>query len=158
MIYTAFSDGGCKGVLGGWGLYVETPDARHFSLLGNETPTTTNRMELTGPIVALSVIKPHHPVRIVSDSQYVILGITEWIYGWQARKWLTADLKPVRNRDLWEVLFEASRGRLIDWQWVRGHAGTVGNHEADRLATKARKQLEDPKPLPHKKTKFVYGA
>ena len=105
-------------------------------LFGGESNTTNNRMELTAVISALRALK--RPCRVVlhTDSQYVQKGISEWIVGWKARVWRTADKKPVKNADLWQELDEARRRHDIQWRWVKGHAGHEGNERADRLANK----------------------
>ena len=131
-IYTA---GACRGNPGpgGWGVWmVSGPHEKE--LFGGELNTTNNRMELTAVITALRALK--RPCRVVlhTDSQYVQKGISEWIVGWKARGWRTADKKPVKNADLWQALDEATRRHDIQWRWVKGHAGHEGNERADRLA------------------------
>jgi ribonuclease HI len=71
-----------------------------------------------------------------TDSQYVKLGITEWLPNWIRRGWRTADNKPVKNADLWRALAAQAERHVIDWRWVRGHAGDPGNELADALANR----------------------
>jgi ribonuclease HI len=71
-----------------------------------------------------------------TDSQYVQLGITEWLPNWVRRGWKTADKKPVKNADLWQRLQAAAARHDIEWRWVRGHAGDAGNERADELANR----------------------
>lgn len=130
-----YTDGACRGNPGpgGWGVWMVS--GRHEKeLFGGELNTTNNRMELTAVITALRALK--RPCRVVlhTDSQYVQKGISEWIVGWKARGWRTADKKPVKNADLWQTLDEATRHHDIQWRWVKGHAGHEGNERADRLA------------------------
>lgn len=132
-----YTDGACRGNPGpgGWGVWmVSGPHEKE--LFGGELNTTNNRMELTAVITALRALK--RPCRVVlhTDSQYVQKGISEWIVGWKARGWRTADKKPVKNADLWQELDEATRRHDIQWRWVKGHAGHEGNERADRLANK----------------------
>jgi ribonuclease HI len=96
--------------------------------------TTNNRMELTAVIRALQALKKPCDVRIYTDSVYVQKGITEWIVGWKARGWRTADKKPVKNDDLWKILDGLVINHRIEWLWVKGHAGNPGNERADTLA------------------------
>ena len=106
-------------------------------LFGGEASTTNNRMELTAVIEALAALKRPCHVVLHTDSQYVQKGITEWIHGWKARGWRTAAKEPVKNVDLWKRLDElVAAGHEIEWKWVRGHAGDVGNERADALANK----------------------
>ena len=86
-----------------------------------------------GPIMALEAIEDRGPIIVVSDSQYVVKGITQWIAGWKRRGWLNSQNKPVANRALWERL-DAARSHRVGFEWVRGHAGDPGNERADYLA------------------------
>jgi ribonuclease HI len=139
----AFTDGAAKGNPGpgGWGAIVIVPDEAvwHVTELGGGSPhTTNNRMELSGAIGALAHVAARSGrVAVYADSTYVIQGITQWVWGWRTRGWKTAQGGDVLNRDLWEQLFDlaAARGRgAIDWRWVRGHVGTVGNERADQIS------------------------
>jgi len=134
---TIYSDGACKGNPGpgGWGAVLVAGD-NEKELFGGETPTTNNRMELTAVIEALRALKRPCVVNIYTDSQYVQKGISEWINGWKARGWKTADKKPVKNADLWQVLDEVRQPHQITWHWVRGHNGHPGNERADALANR----------------------
>ena len=113
---TIYSDGACKGNPGpgGWGA-VLVAGGHEKELFGGESPTTNNRMELMAVIEALRALKRPCIVNIYTDSQYVQKGISEWIHGWKARGWKTADKKPVKNADLWQVLDEAQKPHQITW-------------------------------------------
>lgn len=130
-----FTDGACKGNPGpgGWGALLIAGEHRK-ELFGGEPNTTNNRMELTAVIEALSVLKRPCEVIVHTDSQYVQKGISEWIHGWKARGWKTASKEPVKNVDLWQALDSARSKHTIEWRWVKGHAGHVGNERADALA------------------------
>lgn len=105
-------------------------------LFGGELGTTNNRMELMAVIEAFRALKRPCRIALYLDSQYVRKGITEWIHGWKAKGWRTADKQPVKNVDLWQQLdhLVSSSGHQIEWHWVRGHAGDPGNERADALA------------------------
>lgn len=132
-----FTDGACKGNPGpgGWGALLRY-GAREKELFGGERLTTNNRMELTAVIEALASLKRRCRVVLHTDSQYVQLGITEWLPNWMRRGWKTADRKPVKNADLWQRLHQLSAGHDVHWRWVRGHAGVDGNERADELANR----------------------
>lgn len=106
--------------------------------------TTNNRMELTAVIAALKAC-PECDLIIKTDSQYVVKGVTEWLAGWKRRGWVNSQKKPVLNRDLWEQLDQqiAAHKGALQWEWVRGHAGSKGNERADELAQLASRQLRD---------------
>jgi ribonuclease HI len=133
-----YTDGACRGNPGpgGWGAILSIGE-RVREISGAENPTTNNRMELMAVIGALQALKRPVQARLYTDSQYVRLGILEWLPRWKARGWKTADKKPVKNQDLWQVLeLEAAKHR-VDWHWVKGHSGVPGNERADALANAA---------------------
>ncbi|MES2499192.1 MAG: ribonuclease HI [Pseudomonadota bacterium] len=134
-IVEIYADGACKGNPGpgGWGAWLSY-DGKEKTLSGGESLTTNNRMELTAVIRALEALKKPCMVKIYTDSSYVQKGISEWIVGWKARNWRTADKKPVKNDDLWKVLDVLANQHQIEWIWVKGHSGNVGNERADALA------------------------
>lgn len=132
------SDGACRGNPGpgGWGAVMRYGE-RLRELSGGEAATTNNRMELMGAIVALETLKEPCEVHLYTDSRYVHDGITQWLKGWKARGWKTADRKPVKNQDLWERLDAAIQRHRMKWHWVKGHAGDEMNERADALARAA---------------------
>jgi ribonuclease HI len=77
---------------------------------------------------------------VVTDSEYVKNGITQWITNWKKRGWVTAQKKPVVNRDLWEELDEQTMRHTIRWSWTKGHASHADNNRADELASSAARQ------------------
>ncbi len=116
-------------------------NGREKELYGGERETTNNRMELTAVIRALEALTRTADARVFSDSQYVRLGITQWLAQWKARGWRTAARKPVKNQDLWEQLEAATQAHRIEWHWVKGHSGNVGNERADALANRGIDEL-----------------
>jgi ribonuclease HI len=138
-----YADGACRGNPGpgGWGVLLIHKD-REKELSGAEPMTTNNRMELTAAIRALEALKkPGTSARVYTDSQYVIKGIEEWVGGWKARGWKTADKKPVKNQDLWERLDALAAQHSLEWHWVKGHSGIPGNERVDALANRAIDEL-----------------
>lgn len=130
-----YTDGACKGNpgVGGWGAILLYGD-HEKEIFGGELQTTNNRMELLAVIRALEALKRGCRARVHTDSRYVHDGISQWLPNWKRRGWRTADNKPVKNADLWrELEAQASRHR-VEWVWVRGHDGDVGNERADVLA------------------------
>lgn len=137
-----YTDGACKGNPGpgGWGAVLFYKGAER-ELWGGEAETTNNRMELMAAIMALAALKRHCDVRIVTDSQYVMQGITEWMVNWKKRGWKTAAKQPVKNADLWQALDEQVNRHSVEWRWVRGHTGHPGNERADMLANRGVSEL-----------------
>ena len=105
-IVDIFSDGACKGNpgIGGWGALLRI-GATEKELFGGETDTTNNRMELMAVIRALQALKRPCEVRVHTDSVYVQKGISEWIANWKRNGWRTSAKQPVKNADLWPVLW-----------------------------------------------------
>lgn len=138
-----FTDGACRGNPGpgGWGAVLRYKGVEK-QLYGAEPATTNNRMELLGAIVALESLTRPCQVRLTTDSQYVMKGITEWMTNWKRRGWLTADRKPVKNVDLWQRLDAAVKGHQVQWQWVKGHNGHPENEQADALANRAIDEMQ----------------
>ena len=135
IIYT---DGACSGNPGpgGWAARILFPDNRIKEIGGAAQQTTNNRMELLAAIEALKLVRDMkylEPVSLVTDSEYVLKGITEWIIGWKRRGWKTAAKKPVLNQDLWILLNELNTEQ-INWEYTRGHAGNPNNERCDEIA------------------------
>ena len=139
-----YTDGACRGNPGpgGWGVLLIAGDRRK-TMYGGERETTNNRMELTAAIEALNALNGSRMVTLHTDSKYVMEGVNSWMDGWKQRGWKTADKKPVKNQDLWQVLDEAVARHEISWKWVRGHTGVAGNEEADALANRGIDELNE---------------
>jgi ribonuclease HI len=133
------TDGGCKGNPGPGGFGAVMVCGKHrMELSAGYRLTTNNRMELRAAIAALETLTEPCEVVLHSDSKYLIDSISKrWIDGWQKRGWQTADKKPVKNRDLWQLLLAAIGSHRIDWRWVKGHAGHTENERCDELANVA---------------------
>ncbi len=138
MPIVVYTDGSCIGNPGhgGWAAVIKTATETH-EISGADPSTTNNRMELMAAIQALEWIDPGERVRLVTDSRYVMDGITKWIDGWRVRNWRTAGGQPVKNQDLWRRLEQAVARHTVQWQWVRGHSRHPGNERADLLARTA---------------------
>ena len=132
IIYT---DGACRGNPGpgGWGALLNYK-GKIKELYGAEKLTTNNRMELMAAIQALELLTKPCSVQLNSDSIYVLKGITDWMPNWKKRGWKTASKSPVKNEDLWRRLDIAIAKHTIEWKWVKGHSGDIGNDKADALA------------------------
>jgi ribonuclease HI len=139
-----FTDGACSGNPGpgGWGAILRFRGVER-ELKGGEAQTTNNRMEMTAVLEALNALRRPCAIDLYTDSEYVKKGMTEWLRGWKARGWKTADKKPVKNDDLWKALDEAAARHRISWHWVKGHAGHPENERADALARQGIKDLRE---------------
>jgi len=140
IIYT---DGACSGNpgKGGWGAILMYGDKKK-EISGAELETTNNRMELTAPIEALKLLKRPCCVKLYSDSAYLINAFSQgWIYNWQMNGWKTADKKDVKNRELWETIYQFTQIHKIEWIKVKGHSDNEYNNRCDKMAVDAIKTL-----------------
>ncbi len=138
-----FTDGACSGNPGpgGWGAILRAKGTEK-ELAGGQKQTTNNQMEMMAVIAALEALTRPCQVKITTDSQYVLKGMTEWLTGWKAKGWKTASKKPVKNVELWQRLDKAAQQHEIEWQWVRGHDGHPENERADQLAVDERDKMK----------------
>ncbi len=136
---TLYTDGGCRPNPGpgGWGAIVLRKGVKPQEFSGGEPEATNNRMELRAAIEGLRAVEQGCRVRLITDSEYVQKGITEWIDRWRANGWQTAGKKAVKNADLWRELSAELDRHEVTWQWVKGHAGDRWNERADELASAA---------------------
>ena len=141
-IVEIYTDGACRGNPGpgGWGAILRTR-GQEKEISGAESQTTNNRMELQAAIAALQALKRPVDVRLYTDSQYLRNGVLTWLPQWKQRGWKTANKKPVKNQDLWQVLEAEAVKHRIEWHWVKGHAGHPENERADALANAAIEAL-----------------
>ncbi|MEW5746789.1 MAG: ribonuclease HI [Nitrospirota bacterium] len=133
-----FADGACSGNpgVGGFGAILRSGE-KERELSGCEPLTTNNRMELLGVIAALEALKRPCRVRVTTDSNYVVKGMSEWLSGWLRNNWRNSQKKEVLNRDLWERLIRAAEPHEATWHWIKGHDGHPENERCDRLAREA---------------------
>jgi ribonuclease HI len=142
-----FTDGACKGNPGpgGWAFILKHPATGQVRSSSGAVPeTTNNRMELQGVIEGLSTLKRPCRVELVTDSQYVAKGISEWLAGWKSRGWQRKEgnrLKPVVNVDLWQQIDALLAIHEVRVKHVLGHRGHPENEECDRLAVDAYNRL-----------------
>ena len=133
-----YTDGSClkNPGNGGWAAIINV-DNQIKKISGSVKDTTNNKMELLAPIKALQEIKEQQLIEIYTDSQYVKLGITDWIHKWIKNDWRNSKKEPVKNKELWMELYELTKSHEIKWIWVKAHAGNTLNEEVDLLAKQA---------------------
>ena len=145
VVEKIYTDGACSGNPGpgGWGTVLYLADGSIHEMGGGARQTTNNRMEMQAAIAGLTWLRDSgqtQPLAIYTDSEYVLKGITQWIAGWKRRGWVNSAKKPVLNRDLWEQLDQLTTevnqtlDRPLQWVYVRGHSGNVGNERCDTIA------------------------
>ena len=131
-IYTDGSSRGNPGP-GGYGVVLLSGNHRKELSKGYRL-TTNNRMEIMAVLAGLQALKKKDiPVTIFSDSQYVVNTIEK---GW-LKNWLRTDFKGKKNKDLWLLYHEITKGMKIRFIWVKGHADNPLNNRCDELATEA---------------------
>ncbi len=139
-VVTIYTDGGCEPNpgTGGWGAVLLFEGHRR-EISGGERNTTNNRMELTAAIRALESLKKPCHVVLHTDSEYVKKGITEWLPQWKKRNW-ARKTGALKNEELWRRLDELNDQHVIEWRWVKGHAGNPENERCDQLCARAINQ------------------
>ncbi len=122
---------------GGWGAILMY--GNHKKEISGANPNTTNNiMELTAVVEALKLIKFPCSIKVYSDSAYVINGFTQgWIYNWMKKGWKTADGSPVKNKELWQSLYQFTQIHKIEFIKVKGHSDNEYNNRCDELARNA---------------------
>ena len=139
----AYTDGACSGNPGpgGWGVLLQAFSndkvVKERELSSGEKLTTNNKMELRAAIAALEILDRTSEITIITDSKYVMNGIQTWLAGWKKNNWKTASKKPVKNEELWKRLDLLCGQHKVNWDWVKGHAGNMGNERVDKLARNA---------------------
>ncbi|MDH7486252.1 MAG: ribonuclease HI [Anaerolineae bacterium] len=146
----AYTDGACAGNPGpgGWAAILRFA-AGEVVLRGGASDTTNNRMELRAAVEALRALEQPCVVHLHTDSEYLRLGITEWLPRWRRDGWRSAGRRPVKNRDLWRALLATLELHDVQWHWVKGHADDPGNVRADLLARSAIEEIGRQAPPDH---------
>lgn len=140
---TIYTDGACSGNPGpgGWGailMYNETSK----EISGSNKDTTNNIMEITAVWEALKLLKEECEVKVYSDSAYVVNAFNQgWIYNWKKNNWKTASKDPVKNKELWEELYNLVQKHKVEFIKVKGHSDNEYNNRCDFLATSAIKTI-----------------
>ena len=133
---TIYTDGACSGNPGpgGWGAILMLGENRK-EISGGSENTTNNIMELTAVIEALKILKRPCKVNIYSDSAYVVNAfLQKWIYGWMKKGWKTAGGDPVKNKELWQELYNLTKIHKVKFIKVKGHSDNEFNNRCDELA------------------------
>jgi ribonuclease HI len=135
------TDGACIGNPGpgGWACILRYGEHKK-EIYGCEKMTTNNRMELKAAVEGLRALRETCEVEVVTDSQYLKNGITEWIHRWKLRGWRSKANEPVKNQDLWHELDEQVNRHKTNWSWTKGHASHADNNRCDELATQAARE------------------
>jgi len=129
------TDGACQGNPGpgGWAAILEC-EGQKCELSGGVPVTTNNRMELQAVIEALNALTEPCEIEFHTDSVYVKNGVSKWLATWKRNGWRTKAKQPVKNEDLWRAVDSSVSNHQVDWRWLKGHAGHVGNERCDQLA------------------------
>ena len=140
---TIYTDGACSGNPGpgGWGALLMYKYTKK-EISGGKEETTNNVMELTAVIEGLKLLKFPCKVKLYSDSAYVVNGFNQkWIYGWFKNGWKNSNKEPVKNKELWQELYDLTKVHEVEFIKVKGHADNEYNNRCDELARNAIKEL-----------------
>ena len=140
IIYT---DGACSGNPGpgGWGSILMYKENKK-EISGGKPDTTNNVMELTAVIEGLKLLKFPCKVKLYSDSAYVVNAFEQkWIYGWLKNGWKNSNKEPVKNKELWQELYDLTKIHNVEFIKVKGHSDNEYNNRCDELARNAIKSI-----------------
>lgn len=121
---------------GGWACILQY-GARERILTGSEPQSTNNKMEMLAALRGLQALKEPCEIEIITDSQYLQRGMSQFLAKWKANGWRSSSGKPVLNRELWLELEGAAAQHQVRWTWVRGHGTEPDQNRADSLARAA---------------------
>ena len=141
---TLYTDGACSGNPGpgGWGAILMYKGNKK-EISGGKKNTTNNEMEITAVIEGLKNLKYPCSVKLYSDSAYVVNCFNQgWIYNWIKNGWKNSAKEPVKNKELWEELYELTKIHKVKFIKVKGHSDNEYNNRCDELARKAIKELK----------------
>ena len=133
--YELFTDGACdpNPGFGGWAFILKDSDTgKEFIEVGREPRTTNNRMEMMAVIAGLTKLEKPANVTVVSDSKYVIDGMSSWMKKWKGKGWTRSG--GIKNLELWKKLDALVSKHNVSYKWVKGHSGHPENERCDRLA------------------------
>lgn len=142
-----YTDGSCykNPGKGGFGVLLEYED-HEKEISGGFKLTTNNRMEIMAAIIGLEALINTCKVILWSDSQYLVRAMNEsWVKRWKNRNWTKSDRKNPANIDLWERLLKLCGYHDVEFRWIRGHKGNIGNNRCNAIARSAArgKNLQD---------------
>jgi len=150
MNIEVFCDGACsQGApnskadhIGAYAAIIRFGNGKTQEIAFSETNTTNNKMEIMAAIMPLRLVNVIYEnqscnITIISDSAYLVNGITKWVKGWQQKGWITASKKPVKNQELWQELISLTSKHRVEFKWVQGHADCPENNRCDELAVEA---------------------
>jgi len=126
---------------GGWACIMRSAEFER-ELIGRDPHTTNNRMELKAAIEGLAALHEPSDVEVVTDSEYLLRGVTERLARWKSNGWKTAVGKVVQNQDLWRQLDAQVSRHNVRWTWVRGHGNNPDQNRCDGLAWSAAREQE----------------
>jgi ribonuclease HI len=134
-------DGSCLGNPGpgGWACVLRYRESERV-LQGGVSQATNNRMEMLAAIEGLRALKRPCKVRVFTDSEYLLRGMTQFLERWRSNGWRSASGNGVANQDLWEQLAELANYHRVTWIHVGGHSGHADQERCDRLAAQAARE------------------
>lgn len=138
-----YTDGSClvnPDGPGGWAVIVERDGDLIAQVSGFSPKTTNNIMEMMAVLEAIRFMPFDEPFTVISDSEYVVKGINEWMGGWAKRGWQKKG-GSIANLELWQLLHAAVDPHRMTFKWVRGHDRNPFNELADELAGKEARRF-----------------
>lgn len=138
---TIYTDGACSGNPGpgGWAAILIYKDIKKEISGGNKN-TTNNIMELTAILEGLKMLKTECDVTLYSDSAYSVNAFNKgWIYSWKKKNWKKSDGQEVKNKEIWQEIYDLTKKHNVKFIKVKGHSDVELNNRCDELA---REEIE----------------
>ncbi len=113
-------------------------DNGRLNLISKNTPANSSSLiELMAVVFGLEYARKYECIRIISDSRYIIKGLTEWMFNWKLNNWYTAQGKKVKNITWWKKFDQLTQDKYIEFEWVKGHSQHYENSICDFYAKQA---------------------
>ncbi len=128
---------------GGFAVLHEDLVGNYKLLMDDSEEKSSNLLELIAAIKGLELLRDIDEIRIVTDSQYVRKGLTEWIINWELNDWFTANGEKVKNIEYWKKFNQLTKGKYIEFEWVKAHSNHFGNTIVDLYAKQATNRKKE---------------
>jgi ribonuclease HI len=124
---------------GGFAFIIEDLEGEYNLYTEKVQGIGSSQAELEAVIKAFELLKDIEKIRIITDSQYVRKGLTEWMPLWKLNGFKTINGEPAKNIEKWLSFDKACNEKYIEFQWVKGHSNHFENSLCDMYAKDAAK-------------------
>lgn len=119
---------------GGYAILIKTIKNEYFLNQIETSEKGNNLIELLAVIEGLKYLQDKTKIRIITDSQYVIKGITEWLPLWKINNFYTVNGTKAKNINKWKEIDHLIKGKYLEFEWVKSHSEHFENTICDLKA------------------------